>query len=445
MRNSRARPAGGLFAAILDGLEKAGLSSMKRMLYALAYALISGGLFPGAVPAESASLPTYSGEVAKILNDNCVTCHRPGIQFTPMALTDYESVRPWAKSIRTAVANRQMPPWHANPQFGHFKNDISLSAEEIETVVRWVDAGSPLGDPAQVPPTPTFAEGWQIGTPDVILDMGRDFEVPAEGVVPYQFFSVKTDFPEDRWIEAMEAKAGNLDVVHHIVIYIRNPREGFPNPDAGGFGNGLLGALSPGNTPSIYMPGQGKLLKKGATLVFNMHYNTNGVPATDRSYVGLKFHKAPVTQQIVTRGIDRVDFEIPPNNPNYEIRSEFTFPEDSTLISLMPHMHYRGKDFRYTAYFPDGREEVLLDVPRYNFDWQVYYHLTEPKKLPAGTRIECVAHMDNSAGNPLNPDPNQAVRFGQQTFEEMMIGWIDYTRDAEDLTKFQYAASDLKR
>jgi hypothetical protein len=401
------------------------------------------GWTPAAMADDGSAIPTYSGEVARILNDNCVSCHRPGIQFTPMGLTDFESVRPWAKSIRTAVANRTMPPWHANPDYGHFANDISLSVAEVDTIVRWVDAGAPQGDPSVAPEPPPLVEGWQIGEPDVIIDMGRDFEVPAEGVVPYQFFTVKTDFPEDMWVQAMEAKAGNLDVVHHIVIYLRNPREGIPNPDAGRFGNGLLGALSPGNTPSVYMPGQGKLLKKGAVLVFNMHYNTNGVAATDRSYVGLKFHKAPVKQQVVTRGIETIDFAIPPHDPNYEIRSEHTFPEDSTLISLMPHMHYRGKDFRYTAYYPDGTEEVLLDVPNYNFDWQVYYHLAEPKKLPAGTRIECVAHMDNSAGNPLNPDPNDTVRFGQQTFEEMMIGWIDYTRDNEDLTQYRYASSDV--
>lgn len=399
---------------------------------------------PEALMAEApAPVPTYSGQVAGILNANCVSCHRPGIQFTPMGLTDYATVRPWAKAIRKAVSTRQMPPWHANPAYGHFKNDISLSQQDIDTIVSWVDAGAPLGNPDEIPAVPEFVEGWQIGEPDAILDMGTDFEVPAEGVVPYKYFTVKTDFPEDMWIQAMEAKAGNLDVVHHIVIYVRNPREGIPNPDSGKFGNGLLGALSPGNTPSIYMPGEGKLLKKGAVLIFNMHYNTNGVAANDRSYVGLKFHKGPVKQQIVTRGVEKVDFEIPPNDPNYAIRSEFTFPEDSTLISLMPHMHYRGKDFRYTAVYPDGRQEVLLDVPHYNFDWQVYYHLSEPIKLPAGTRIECVAHMDNSSANPLNPDPEQPVRFGQQTFEEMMIGWIDYTRDHEDLTQYKYASSDL--
>lgn len=407
-------------------------------------AMLLVALLPPSVDAADAP-PTYSGQVAAILNDNCVSCHRPGIQFTPMALTDYQTVRPWAKAIRTAVVNRQMPPWHANSEHGRFMNDISLSDDQIDTLVRWVDAGAPAGDLAAAPATPEFKEGWQIGEPDVIIDMGRDFEVPAEGVVPYQFFTVKTDFPRDMWVQAMEAKAGNLDVVHHIVIYIRNPREGVPNPDSGAFGNGLLGALSPGNTPSVYMPGQGKLLKKGAVLVFNLHYNTNGVAATDRSYIGLKFHKEPVKQQVVTRGVDRVDFEIPPHDPDFEIRSEFTFPEDSTLISLMPHMHYRGKDFRYTAHYPDGTQEILLDVPNYNFDWQVYYHLADPKKMPAGTRLECVAHMDNSAGNPLNPDPAQPVRFGQQTFEEMMIGWIDYTRDAEDLTQYQYAGSDLRR
>lgn len=403
-------------------------------------------IFPRPVGADDsapAAVPTFSKEVVRIFQANCQECHRPGIQFTPMALMTYEDVRPWAKSIREAVANREMPPWHANPAHGEFKNDISLTEEQIATIVRWVDAGAPRGNPADMPESRTFDDGWQIGEPDAIIDMGRDYEVPAEGTVPYLFFAVDSPFEEDVWVEAMEAKAGNLDVVHHIVIYIRNPREGIAVPDAGRLGDGLLGALSPGNTPSMYMPGQGKLIKKGAKIIFNMHYNTNGTAATDRSYIGLKLHKKPIKQQVVTRGVANTDFVIPPQDGNFEIRSEHTFPEDVTLISLMPHMHYRGKDFKYTAVYPDGREEVILDVPNYNFDWQVYYHLEEPLKFPAGTRLECVAHMDNSPVNPLNPDPTQEVRFGPQTWEEMMIGWIDYVRDHEDLR--EYTAEQMNK
>lgn len=379
------------------------------------------------------AVPTYSQEVSRLFQKNCLNCHRPGVQFTPMSLESYETVRPWVKSIKKAVADRTMPPWHADPNHGKFKNDISLTQPEIDTIVKWIDAGAPQGDPANLPPKMNFQDGWQIGEPDAIVDMGTDFEVPATGTVPYKYFSVKTDFKEDKWIQAMEARAGNLSVVHHIVMYVRNPDGGISNPDGGLLGNGLLGALSPGNTPSIYEPGEGKLIKKGATIIFNMHYNTNGTPAKDRSYVGFKFQDKPVAKQVITRGIADVKFQIPPNDPNYQITSSFEFPEAVTIQAMMPHMHYRGKDFTYTAVYPDGRKEILLSTPKYNFEWQVYYRPAEKIKLPAGSRIDCVAHFDNSSGNPLNPDPNATVRFGEQTWEEMMIGWIDYTFDKENL------------
>lgn len=397
--------------------------------------LMSAGLNAATADDSTAgAVPTFSNEVVRIFQANCQNCHRPGVQFTPMALVTYEDARPWAKSIKKAVANRVMPPWHADPDYGNWSNDISLSQDEIDTIVRWVDAGAPRGDQADLPGPVEFAEGWQIGEPDVVIDMGRDFEIPAEGVVPYKFFAVKTNFGEDKWIKRMEARAGNLDVVHHIVMYIRNPGEGVANPDAGLFGNGLLGALSPGNTPSIYAEGEGKLIKNGATLMFNMHYNTNGTATTDRSYVGLVFHDKPVKKQVITRGIANTDFEIPPFAGNYAIGSAFTFEEAVTVRALMPHMHYRGKAFDYVAVYPDGRRDMLLSVPRYQFDWQVYYYPEKPIHLPAGTRIECLAHMDNSDKNLLNPDPAETVRFGEQTYEEMMIGWIDYTVDSEDLT-----------
>jgi mono/diheme cytochrome c family protein len=413
------------------------------------FAAVAGLCAMAALPVAAAdddapkgAIPTFSKEVVRIFQENCQNCHRPGVQFTPMALMDYDGVRPWAKSIKKAVADRMMPPWHADPAYGKWKNDISLSQSEIDTIVKWVDAGAPEGNKADLPEPIKFAEGWQIGEPDVVIDMGRDFEVPAEGAVPYQYFSVKTDFGEDKWIERMEARAGNLDVVHHIVMYVRNPAEGIPAPDTGFLGNGLLGALSPGNTPSMYEAGEGKLIKRGATIVFNMHYNTNGTAATDRSYVGFKFHKGPVKKQVITRGIENMRFVIPPNDANFEVKSSFTFPDAVTLKAFMPHMHYRGKAFKYTAVFPDGKEQVILDVPRYQFDWQVYYYPIEPIKLPAGSRLDCVAHYDNSSANPLNPDPNQEVRFGEQTFEEMMIGWLDYTVDKEDLTQAKPAETE---
>ncbi|MBI3735819.1 hypothetical protein HY256_04820, partial [Candidatus Sumerlaeota bacterium] len=378
---------------------------------------------------DTAGAPTFNKEVVRIFQNRCQDCHRTGIQFTPMGLMSYNEVRPWVKSIKKAVTERSMPPWHADPHFGKFKNELSMTQQEIDTIAAWADAGAPEGNPSDLPPPRQFAEGWQIGEPDVILDMGKTFEIPAEGIVPYQYFAVKTDFGEDKFIESMEARAGDLNVVHHIVMYIRNPRDGVQLPDKlDVMSAGLLGALSPGNTPSHYEPGQGKIIKRGATLIFNLHYTTNGTPATDKSYVGFRFQKTPVKQQVITRGIANVTFQIPPNEPNYEIKSSHTFDKDVTLISLMPHMHYRGKDFKYTAVYPDGREEILLSVPKYNFDWQVYYYLSEPKKFPAGTRLDCVAHFSNTkelANGRRYFDPDKPVRFGEQSWEEMMIGWID--------------------
>ncbi len=391
------------------------------------------------VADDTAGAPTFSKEVVRIFQANCQNCHRTGVQFTPMSLLTYEEARPYAKSIKKAVAARTMPPWHADPAYGKFRNTLRMSDADVRTIVQWIDAGCPQGNPADLPPERTWDDkGWQIGEPDVVIDMGQDFAVPADGVVPYKVFTVKTDFPEDKWISAMEARAGNLSVVHHAVILLRNPKGGLELPDKGDMmGGTLLGALSPGNTPSVYPEGeQGKILKRGASIVFQMHYTTNGTAATDRSYIGLKFHKKAVKQQVITSGIANVQFQIPPFADHYEVASSRTFQKDVTIHRFMPHMHYRGKDFKYTAVYPDGRQEVLLSVPDYVFDWQTYFELVEPLKLPAGSRIDCVAHFDNTAAMAEGRryfDASKPVRFGEQSWEEMMIGWLDYTVDSENL------------
>lgn len=414
------------------------MKPLRRHALMLSAALALAGLTSRA-GADDAPAPTFSKDIAPIFQNRCQNCHRTGVQFTPMGLMTYEETRPWVKSIRKAVSERTMPPWHADPAYGKFKNNPSMPEEEVKLITRWIDAGAPEGNPADMPPAKQFDDkGWQIGEPDAIIDTGVDFKLPAEGVIPYQYFAVKTNFEEDKWIEAMEARAGNLDVVHHVVIYVRNPKEGIQLPDAqpNGLGAGLLGALSPGNTPSMYMPGQGKLLKKGATIIFNMHYTTCGRETTDRSYIGLKFHKGPVEKQVITRGVANVSFRIPPQAKLHEVVSKHRFAKDVTLISLMPHMHYRGKDFKYILHYPDGRSETILSTPNYDFDWQVYYHFEEPLKLPKGTTMECIAHFSNTAEEAEGRtyfDPNSEVRFGEQSHEEMMIGWIDYTVDEENL------------
>ena len=394
---------------------------------AVAAVVIARGDFSGA----EAAAPTFSKDIAPILAKNCMSCHRPG-EIAPMSFMSYKEVRPWAKSIREKVVNREMPPWHADPAHGEWTNDRRLSQKDIDAIRAWVDGGAPEGDPKDLPQAPKFATGWQIGEPDVVFQMPEEFTVPAEGAVPYMYFTVPTNFKEDRYIAAMEARAGDLSVVHHIVIYVRDPKETKEaRPKRQDIGTGLLGALSPGMTPFIAQSGTAKLIKAGSNLVFQMHYTPSGKATKDRSMVGLKFAKNQIDKVITTTASWDARFTIPPNVENYEVKASWVADEDVTIWSLMPHMHLRGKDYLYRATYPDGRSEILLSVPNYDFGWQVYYYPKNPIRIPKGTKIETIAHYDNSTKNPQNPDPSKSVRFGEQTWEEMMNGFFDYTVDAQ--------------
>jgi hypothetical protein len=375
---------------------------------------------------------TFTKDVAPILQKNCMGCHRPG-EIAPMSLVSYKEIRPWAKAIREKVLTREMPPWHADPQYGKWGNDRRLSQKDIDTIIAWVDSGAKEGDPKDLPPAPKFATGWQIGEPDMVFHMPEEFTVPAQGTVPYMYFTVPTNFKEDRYIQAMEARAGDLSVVHHIVIYVREP--GGQRPKKADIGTGLLGALSPGQTPFIAPSGKAKLIKAGSNLVFQMHYTPSGKETKDRSMVGLIFAKQPVDKVITTTAAYDLRFVIPAGAPNHEIRAVYEVEEDLHIISFSPHMHLRGKDVLYRAIYPDGRSEILLSIPRYDFGWQVYYYPEKPLGMPKGTRIEAIAHYDNSARNPRNPDPTKNVRFGEQTWDEMMNAFFDYTLDSQSLTK----------
>jgi mono/diheme cytochrome c family protein len=383
--------------------------------------------------ASNAAAPTFNRDIAPIFYKNCVSCHRPG-EIAPMSLITFKEVRPWARAIREKVATREMPPWHADQNYGKWENDRRLTQKEIDTVVAWIDGGAVEGNARDLPPSPKLAGGWQIGEPDMVFQMPAEFTVPAEGSVPYQYFTVPTNFKEDRYVQALEARAGNLSVVHHIVMYVREPGEQARQRSRGqqfNIGDGILGALSPGQTPFIAKPGQAKLIKAGSQLVFQMHYTPNGKEAKDRSIVGLIFAKGPVDKIVNTKAAFDVRFVIPPGASNHEIKAVYEFEQDSHIISLMPHMHLRGKDITYRAIYPDGRSEILLSVPRYNFDWQVYYYPIKPLAVTKGTRIEATAHYDNSTKNPRNPDPTREVRFGEQTWDEMMNAFFDFTVDSQ--------------
>jgi peroxiredoxin/mono/diheme cytochrome c family protein len=368
----------------------------------------------------------YAADVAAIVQRKCQECHRPG-QVGPFSLLTFKNARDNAASIREVVDQRRMPPWHADPQFGHFENDRSLSAVERATILAWIEQGAPEGDPRDAPAPTSFAEGWKIGKPDIVFEMPESYTVAAQGVLPYQYFRVPTGFTEDTWIQAAEARPGDRTVVHHCVVGVDDHKKGRKSIGVGE--DSYLALFVPGESPSIYPPGTAKLVPAGSDLIFQMHYTPVGRAKSDRSSVALILAKGPVQHRVVTYGIANSKFEIPPGHGNYPAEASLAIPQDAQLLSLSPHMHLRGKSFQYSAVYPDGKDEVLLSVPAYDFAWQNTYRLTEAKPLPKGTRINCLAHYDNSPDNPANPDPTKAVRWGQQTFEEMLIGYVDYVVD----------------
>ncbi|MBX9603989.1 MAG: thiol-disulfide isomerase [Bryobacteraceae bacterium] len=392
---------------------------MKAVWYSAASTLLA----TAAIAANSTGkAPTFAKDVAPIVFNRCAECHRPG-EAAPMSFTNYKEVRPWAKAIKEKVVARTMPPWLADPAHGKFANDRSLSQQQIDTIVSWVNAGAPEGNAKDLPKMPEFTEGWGIGKPDLVIDMGADFDIPAEGEVPYKYFTVDPGFKEDIWVTAAEARPQQRGAVHHIIVFLQEP-----NPDAASraAGGNLLVGWAPGEQAVELMPGTAKLIKAGTKLRFQMHYTPNGKALRDRSYIGLKLAKEKPQYKAVTANALTFNFKIPPNDPNYEVKSHYIAKEDIEITSFMPHMHVRGKDFKYTVTYPDGRSEVVLSVPQYDFNWQLVYVPEKPLLLPKGSRIDCVAHFDNSANNKYNPNPNQEVKWGDQTWEEMMIGWFNY-------------------
>jgi len=371
---------------------------------------------------------TYAADVVSIVQNKCQNCHRPG-EVGPFPLLTYDDVRKHAAMIREVVDERRMPPWHADPRIGHFQNDRSLTPRERATLLAWVDQGTPLGDVAALPAPRTFPDGWTIGTPDVVFETPEPFTVPAQGTVNYVHVRVPTKFKEDVWVQAAEARPGDRSVVHHIIVYVIDRGNLLRGGGFEGRAEAHLCGYAPGDMPSVYPDGTAKKVPAGSDFLFEIHYTPTGKVRTDRSKVGLIFAKKPVERRAYTLGIANPRFEIPPGADNHRVDSRFEFKHDARLLSFMPHMHLRGKSFAYRAVYPDGRTEDLLSVPAYDFGWQSYYTLAEPKPMPKGTKILCEAHFDNSSANPANPDPTKSVRWGEQTWEEMMIGYIDYVED----------------
>jgi len=396
----------------------------------------SGCLIGRVKQADTTSDVTYSKDIAKIFNANCVFCHREG-QIAPFSLTSYEDAAGWAEMIAEVVAEQRMPPWHANPAHGKFSNDARLSNADKDLIARWVAAGAPEGDKSQTPPTPEFTKGWMMPEPDQVVSMPKAFDVPAEGTVDYKMFIVDPGWTEDKWVTAMEPRPGNPAVVHHIVMYVMPPKgvSKYYSADLPKTQLDWFASFAPGLRPPVLPEGTARFIPAGSKLMFQMHYTPNGKAQSDQSYVGIKFADPKTVQrEIAVQHSGTHDFVIPAGDSNHRVDSEYEFQHDSLLWSVSPHMHLRGKDFNYKLIYPDGREEVVLDVPQYDFGWQTTYIFDEPKRVPKGTKMQCVAHFDNSADNLNNPDPTKEVRYGPQTWEEMCYGWFEICLADQDLT-----------
>jgi len=393
--------------------------------------LIPGAIFvllcgASQLAAAADTTPTFARDVAPILYKNCVECHRPTM-FAPMSLVTYEDARPYAKFMKQRVVARQMPPWNADPAIGHFKNDPRLTDQEVDTIARWADGGAPKGDDSDMPKMPAFAEGWTIGKPDAVFAMAEPFHIPANGAVEYQYIRIPVNLPEDRWIQAIEIKPGARAQVHHVIAYTQPSDE--PVSGGGVLGPTNIGGVTPNKPGMVFPEGVARLLRGKHDIVLQIHYTTNGKEALDRTEVGLIFTKQPPVKAAAGGLVINPRFVIPANDGNYEVRGQNVLMADTVLTAMTPHMHVRGKDMTYIAHYPDGRDETLLSVPKYDFNWQITYELSEPKVLPKGTRLEVIAHFDNSTTNRFNPDPTQSVRWGDQTWEEMMIGFFGTLRE----------------
>ncbi|QDU38606.1 Thiol-disulfide oxidoreductase ResA [Maioricimonas rarisocia] len=381
------------------------------------------GCFIGRVrkPQADASV-TYSRDVASVLNRHCVECHREG-EIAPFALSSFDDAVGWGETIAEVIREQRMPPWHANPAHGEFANSRLMSDEEKQTIYDWVEAGMPEGDPAVLPSLPQFVEGWQLPRrPDQVVAMrSKPFDVPAEGTIEYQYFAVDPGFTEDRWIAGAEVVPGNRNVVHHAIVFFSPPNGRGPQ------GLGWISAYVPGFRPPEPVTGLARRVPAGSKLIFQMHYTPNGSPQQDVTKIGLLFaDPETVTEELVTQVAVDPKFEIPPHAEEYRISTTRRhWPKGSRLLALTPHMHLRGRSFRFVGHFPDGRDEILLDVPHYDFNWQHTYQLAEPLNLPEGFSIECIATYDNSGNNPVNPDPSAAVTWGDQSWEEMMIAFFE--------------------
>jgi hypothetical protein len=390
-------------------------------------------------------VPTFARDVAPILFKNCTGCHRPG-EIAPMSLLTYADARPHAKAIRDEVADGHMPPWHADAPRGTFLNERGISDEDRQVLYRWANNGAPEGDPTDLPAAPVYPDGWSIGTPDVVFEMGEEYSVPAEGVIEYEYFYIPTNFTEPKWIQAIELRPGNREVVHHALAFyraapdIKRPPVLQPNRDQmvtperlktgarpqqrGLPPSRLLATYAPGTNPQIMQPGTAIRLEPGGIIELQMHYTANGKAARDRTRVGLLFSKEASPREIRVSHFFNGKLRLPAGAPDTRVDADLTFVADTVVWGIFPHTHVRGKKWEYSLELPDGTTRAILSVPRYDFNWQTYYMFKEPLQVPKGSRLVSSAWYDNSAANRANPDPTIDVHWGDQTWEEMQYTGI---------------------
>jgi hypothetical protein len=442
--------------------------------------MVGLALAPAAARAQSASAPTFTKDVAPIFYKNCTVCHRPG-EIAPMSLLTYGDTRPWTRSIATQVSKGTMPPWHADPAHGEFLNDRRLSAADKDTILKWVSAGAPEGNTADLPAQPVYPDGWAIGKPDVIFALGEDYPVAAGGTIDYKYFEVPTNFTEDKWIQAFQVKPGEPSVVHHVIVYARPPqrprpaaaanaapaggapanaappqrrqppftfapnmeepdevkaaaaRQDVPNdrPAPEGGTGMFVGGYTPGQAVRVFQPGSSMRLPAGSTLIFQMHYTANGKPSHDRTRIGFVFANEPPKQEAIIGALVNQNFTLPAGEASTKVDAEMTINQDMILWSLLPHTHVRGRRWEIQATYPDGRSEVILAVPNYDFNWQTDYVFKQPLKLPKGTVLKSSAWYDNSVTNKSNPNPKADVHWGEQTWEEMQFTAFTFTLEPQ--------------
>lgn len=377
---------------------------------------------------------TWSKDIAPIVHQRCATCHRAG-EIAPFSLTSYRQALGWAETIREVVEEGRMPPWSANPKHGKFLNDPRLEEREKKLLLEWIDAGCPEGNADETPKLSPHPTGWNIPEPDVVVPIPAPFSVAASGVIEYQYFTVDPGFKEERWVRAAEIRPGNRSVVHHCTVFLVPPGEDEPRA-AGKLGSHCLAATAPGTPPLLLPEGMAKRIPAGSKLLFVLHYTPVGTVQTDQTSIGLVFaDPKEVRKEVATHLLYDEDLRIPPKEAHHRIEKSWRAPADALLLAFFPHMHLRGKSFRYEVEYPDGQTEILLDVPRYDFNWQHRYVLAEPKRIPEGTLLRCIAVYDNSDDNLSNPDPSAEVRAGKQTWEEMYNAYFEWCLADEDLTR----------